>query len=188
MERFEAGETEFFELVELPESGDHVLRYMAPLFVKKSCLKCHASQGYEEGDLRGGISIELINETYRQGQSALRDRLGMMHLVCWSGAMLLVGFLGVRLVRDFQKLREAERQVEPLESLLPICMHYKRVRSTGGPCHEEEFWLTIEDYVAKETKTMSSHGICPRCGKERFPNNAEEILENARREYEDEAE
>ena len=30
---------------------------MAPLFVEKSCLQCHAVQGYKEGDVRGGISV-----------------------------------------------------------------------------------------------------------------------------------
>ncbi|MGI9132680.1 MAG: ATP-binding protein, partial [Rhodoferax sp.] len=32
-------------------------RYMAPLMVEKPCLRCHASQGYKVGDVRGGISI-----------------------------------------------------------------------------------------------------------------------------------
>jgi len=33
--------------------------YMAPLIAKKSCLKCHAKQGYNEGEVRGGISVTL---------------------------------------------------------------------------------------------------------------------------------
>lgn len=33
--------------------------YMAPLITKKSCLKCHAKQGYKEGDIRGGISVTV---------------------------------------------------------------------------------------------------------------------------------
>ncbi len=32
-------------------------RYMAPLYVKKDCLACHAKQGYKLGDIRGGISV-----------------------------------------------------------------------------------------------------------------------------------
>ncbi len=36
-----------------------VLRYMAPLYVEKPCLECHARQGYKEGDIRGGLSIML---------------------------------------------------------------------------------------------------------------------------------
>ncbi|MBL7032504.1 MAG: DUF3365 domain-containing protein, partial [Nitrospira sp.] len=31
--------------------------YMAPLLTSKSCLECHAEQGYKEGDVRGGISV-----------------------------------------------------------------------------------------------------------------------------------
>jgi diguanylate cyclase (GGDEF)-like protein len=32
-------------------------RYMAPLMVEESCLKCHVKQGYKMGDVRGGISV-----------------------------------------------------------------------------------------------------------------------------------
>jgi diguanylate cyclase (GGDEF)-like protein len=34
-----------------------VFRFMAPLITQQSCLKCHAKQGYQVGDVRGGISI-----------------------------------------------------------------------------------------------------------------------------------
>lgn len=34
-------------------------RYFAPIYIKTSCLSCHADQGYEVGDLRGGISVLL---------------------------------------------------------------------------------------------------------------------------------
>ena len=33
--------------------------YMVPLITEKSCLKCHGSQGYKTGDIRGGISIVI---------------------------------------------------------------------------------------------------------------------------------
>lgn len=45
-------------------------RYFAPLYTKKSCLSCHASQGYHEGDLRGGISIVLSAEDYQKARAA----------------------------------------------------------------------------------------------------------------------
>jgi diguanylate cyclase (GGDEF)-like protein/hemerythrin-like metal-binding protein len=34
-------------------------RYMAPLLTGPECLKCHAQQGYQEGDIRGGLSVSL---------------------------------------------------------------------------------------------------------------------------------
>jgi diguanylate cyclase (GGDEF)-like protein len=33
--------------------------YMAPLMTEKTCLTCHAKQGYREGEIRGGISVTL---------------------------------------------------------------------------------------------------------------------------------
>lgn len=42
----------------LEQRGEEVFfRYMAPLITDKSCLICHAHQGYREGDIRGGISV-----------------------------------------------------------------------------------------------------------------------------------
>lgn len=40
------------------EENSHFF-YMAPLETGKECLKCHAKQGYREGDVRGGISVIL---------------------------------------------------------------------------------------------------------------------------------
>lgn len=37
--------------------GTAMFRYMAPLEVKKPCMVCHEKQGYQVGDVRGGISV-----------------------------------------------------------------------------------------------------------------------------------
>lgn len=39
-------------------------RYMAPLLVVDACLKCHAAQGYQVGDVRGGISVTQRYEPF----------------------------------------------------------------------------------------------------------------------------
>lgn len=51
------------------ESGAYVnggvkrrYHYMAPLFTTEKCIKCHGKQGYELGDIRGGISVILPPE------------------------------------------------------------------------------------------------------------------------------
>lgn len=57
LESFEKGEKETFWR---EVSGNRtVLRYMAPLYTEKDCLQCHAIQGYKEGDVRGGISVQF---------------------------------------------------------------------------------------------------------------------------------
>ena len=37
--------------------GEPFYRLMIPLEVKESCLECHANQGYQVGDVRGGLSV-----------------------------------------------------------------------------------------------------------------------------------
>jgi two-component system, NtrC family, sensor kinase len=51
LQDFESGGSERYGI-----DGDQ-FRYMAPLPTKPSCLVCHAHQGYQVGDVRGGISV-----------------------------------------------------------------------------------------------------------------------------------
>ena len=44
--------------------GEEYFRYLRPLVTKKSCLKCHAFQGYKEGDIRGGVSVSIPMKPY----------------------------------------------------------------------------------------------------------------------------
>ncbi|MCP3891197.1 MAG: DUF3365 domain-containing protein, partial [Desulfobulbaceae bacterium] len=57
LQSFEQGEKERGAF--LTDSTGSFFRYMAPLFVKDNCMKCHAKQGYKKGDIRGGISVTL---------------------------------------------------------------------------------------------------------------------------------
>ncbi len=62
LKMFESGTKELSTTVIV--DGQTVFRYMAPLYVEKSCLKCHKKQGYSVGDVRGGISISFdISDT-----------------------------------------------------------------------------------------------------------------------------
>ncbi len=52
---FAHGEKEYFR--DEQHQGKTQFRYMAPLYVEASCLECHAQQGYNIGEVRGGISV-----------------------------------------------------------------------------------------------------------------------------------
>jgi signal transduction histidine kinase len=54
---FETGREETFEIFR-GEKG-RTLRYMTPLKVEESCLPCHAEHGYQVGNIRGGLSLEV---------------------------------------------------------------------------------------------------------------------------------
>lgn len=40
-------------------NNEPYLRLMRPMITEKGCLKCHALQGYDIGDIRGGISVSI---------------------------------------------------------------------------------------------------------------------------------
>jgi len=58
LKKFEAGLAEEDSLIEKIDSS-FFYRYIAPLYIEKSCLRCHAHQGYKVGDVRGAISVSV---------------------------------------------------------------------------------------------------------------------------------
>ena len=81
--RFEAGETEVLALVEGGGEGGSgpAHRYMAPLLVREPCLQCHAAQGYQVGDIRGGISVTMPAEVLIARRDQLRMRAVFVYLL-----------------------------------------------------------------------------------------------------------
>lgn len=57
LEQFDAGLQEAVEIETI--DGQHRLRYMAPLPVDERCLGCHGKQGYQLGDIRGGMNVTI---------------------------------------------------------------------------------------------------------------------------------
>ncbi|MES2523185.1 MAG: PAS domain S-box protein [Gemmatimonadota bacterium] len=55
------------------------------------------------------------------------------------------------------ELRAALEEVHTLQTILPICSYCRKIRS------DENYWLTVEAYVAAHTNAQFSHGICPSC-------------------------
>ncbi|MCP4674917.1 MAG: diguanylate cyclase [Deltaproteobacteria bacterium] len=65
LKAFERGAKELSARVR-EDDGLEYFRYMAPLMTERSCLTCHAEQGYKLGDVRGGISVTFdISDTSR---------------------------------------------------------------------------------------------------------------------------
>lgn len=92
LKEIEAGAREYYAIDTL--SGEEYFRYMAPLVTEKGCLKCHAKQGYQVGDIRGGISSSVPWSFYRQSLNASVSN----HLIGY-GILWLLGFAGLGLVR-----------------------------------------------------------------------------------------
>jgi len=99
LKSFETGRKEIGEII-TGESGKYFF-YMAPLITEKGCLKCHAKQGYKEGDIRGGISVTL----------PFLPILPLMALIIGHFTIGLSGicgivFFGVKLDKAYKKIKQ----------------------------------------------------------------------------------
>ncbi|MCB2183754.1 MAG: hypothetical protein KQH63_17095 [Desulfobulbaceae bacterium] len=68
-----------------------------------------------------------------------------------------------RLQDTVAKLEKALREVKTLRGILPICSYCKKIRDDEG------YWDQVEVYLKKRSDADFSHGICPSCLEERFP-------------------
>jgi len=77
--------------------------------------------------------------------------------------LIVIGLLGW-ILRSRQKMAQ---KVAMLESILPICMHCKKIRvETDG---KPEQWVAVESYFHRERDIDFSHGICDDCLREHYP-------------------
>jgi signal transduction histidine kinase len=87
-------------------------RYMKPLITEMSCLDCHAKQGYEVGDIRGGISISFSDKVYNKTEIKQTVALSLIHLI-----VLFLGIIGLKYYERMSNkfLFELEIKNEKLE-------------------------------------------------------------------------
>jgi two-component sensor histidine kinase len=110
---FEKGEkeTETFSLL----GGQEYFRFMRPLFTAKGCLRCHARQGYKEGDIRGGISVSIPWNPFQEANKLQRNVIIAIYIGIW-----LIGFVSIilviKLIRKY--LSERKKSEEKISSLL----------------------------------------------------------------------
>lgn len=57
-----------------------------------------------------------------------------------------------------------------LRKLIPICANCKKIRN------DTDFWENVEEYLTSQMNLNFSHGICPDCMRELYPQIAEAIL------------
>jgi diguanylate cyclase (GGDEF)-like protein len=82
LESFERGRTERVEFVR-EAGGREVFRFMAPLPVEGSCLPCHQKQGYQIGQVRGGISVTYPSDLLVSSRGAFRRNVVLASAVLW---------------------------------------------------------------------------------------------------------
>lgn len=62
-----------------------------------------------------------------------------------------------------EELQMALTEVKTLSGLFPICASCKKIRDDTG------YWNQIESYISERSEAKFSHGICPECLEELYP-------------------
>ncbi len=89
--------------------GQRVLRLMRPMIVTRGCLKCHAAQGYKEGDVRGGVSVTLPLASYLANERTVRHDMLLTHGLIWLTGLGGIGFISFKTRKDLLlRLRQEE--------------------------------------------------------------------------------
>jgi hypothetical protein len=102
-------------------------------------------------------------------------------LVVTSAALVVANIVGLEMSRELhcskrrqflallhetesrQTLQLALVQIKTLHGILPICTHCKRIWNDAG------FWQQMELYVREHTHAEFSHGLCPTCARQHYP-------------------
>ena len=65
-----------------------------------------------------------------------------------------------KLINELQK---AIKEIKTLRGILPLCSFCKKIRDDKG------YWEQVDVYIHKHLQADISHGICPACAKEHYP-------------------
>jgi PleD family two-component response regulator len=71
-----------------------------------------------------------------------------------------------------QRTRELEKalaEIKVLKGVIPICAQCKKIRDDQG-C-----WNQLEAYISEHSDAEFSHGICPSCVKELYPEQYDKL-------------
>lgn len=99
-----------------PEGGGVIAgpahRFMAPLVVKQACMTCHEFQGYQVGDIRGGISVSMPADKLVAIGEQRRKQVMLLYLAGALVVAVLGHMVALRTRRHLQVLEEINQQQE----------------------------------------------------------------------------
>lgn len=103
---FEQGIDEVFEIQDI--DGKPHMRLMRPFVTEAPCLKCHATQGYRTGDIRGGISVSIPMQLFLDISRNEVTGVAAAHGILLVFGIGIIGYGARSLVRSSRVVEESE--------------------------------------------------------------------------------
>lgn len=150
---------------------EHERNNIRELFEATLQNKSRTGSSFECGALTSTGEIRILE--WRD--TLLYDSNGQMNVVLWSGVDVTDKKQNEAELEKYRKhledlvkertmkLEIAIENIKTLKGIIPICSHCKKIRDDNG------YWNQLEAYMAQHSEADFSHGICPECAKELYP-------------------
>jgi diguanylate cyclase (GGDEF)-like protein len=138
------GTDNIFDIVKI--DGESKFRYITPIYVESECTTCHVEEGYEIGELRGGISIRFPYAPYEEGRIKHVRHNMSIYIMSFLTSMLFIIYFGRKLIlanESNDKLYNKLEQIAHTDKLTQLPNRYYFMK-----------WLEIElqRYIKHKTK------------------------------------
>jgi len=108
LQGFEKGNGPIGEITTI--DGAPYMRLLSPYVTEKKCLPCHAHQGYDVGDIRGGMSIAVPMQPYYEAAAAARTIILTTHIALWLLGMVAIILFFVDIRNYKTAIKEKEKK------------------------------------------------------------------------------
>jgi len=115
-----------------------------------------------------------------QDESERYNRI--IRIMVTMAAVTVLGVLMLFLIINLKKLRKAAERINELEKMLPICSSCKKIRIDNERPWDPSAWIPVEEYLNNEGATAVTHGICPDCARELYPEQYRSVMERKKNE------
>lgn len=112
--------------------------------------------------------VSLMQEYYENRAARMRT------IAIVLSNLVILGF-AFTIIFQIRGIVVARRALEDVESFVPICSRCKKIRKEHANPRDPASWMTMEAYFKQKSDTEFSHGLCPDCMHELYPEIAEKM-------------
>lgn len=116
LKQFDQGITEVSSLERIGERS--YLRVMQPLMVTDACMSCHAIQGYQVGEVRGGLSISVPMEQWFVHRKNILKKHVVFLVGLWVAVLAGLSFGYINLLKKIREVHLTQADLNKLKSVL----------------------------------------------------------------------
>ncbi len=110
LEQFENGITRVSEYNTI--NSEEFYRLIKPMKINSNCLKCHSHQGYEIGDIRGGIAVSVPTKKYSKLAYSNKRQAVVSHSLLWIIITIVLSYLYLKFKNILKAKQIIKKQVE----------------------------------------------------------------------------